>query len=184
MSVTLRKRRLISGKVQLYLDIYRYGQRKTESLQMYLDADRFHNRETLRMAETVRAKRELEVQAELHGLTATHNRKSDVIAYMNRLMEKRVNEGTRSHWKSAITKLSDFGSNGIVFGDITRGFVENYKDFLLTDLEKSSSAKVYFQVFKTALNQAVRDGILGQARLQAFPLKAPIACLCISLLKK
>src|SRR5689334_11346339 len=129
MSVTLRKRKLNSGRIQLYLDIYRYGQRKTEALQMFLDGDRFHNRETVRMAETIRAKRELDVQAELHGLTASYNRKSSFIKYMTELKEKKRTKSTRYTWGSVISRLSDFAGNTIVFGDLTQAFVQNYSEY-------------------------------------------------------
>jgi hypothetical protein len=79
MGVKLRKRKLPSGKTQLYLDVYRHGSRRFEALGFMLDGDRFHNRETLKMAETIRAKRELDLQSEIHGITGTHNRKSSFI---------------------------------------------------------------------------------------------------------
>src|SRR5260221_4441004 len=100
MSVKLRKRVLESGRTQLYLDIYRYGQRKTEALQMFLDGDRFHNRETFRMAEIIRAKRELDLQGEMHGISGTYNRRSSFIKYLEAVGRKRTTEQSRELCRS------------------------------------------------------------------------------------
>lgn len=60
--IRLRQRRTKTGNLSLYLDIYLHGRRSYEYLQLYLipertQADKKKNRETLALAETIRAKR-------------------------------------------------------------------------------------------------------------------------------
>jgi len=102
MSVTLRKRRLPSGRTQLYLDIYRMGTRRTEALGFFLEKNgRFQNRETLKQAEEIRAKKQLDFRAETHGLTGTHNRKAGFINYLEEQKDLRTSPNTKASWHQA-----------------------------------------------------------------------------------
>ena len=160
MSVTLRKRKLPSGRTQLYLDIYCMGNRRSEALGFLLEKnDRFQNRETMKMAEEIQAKRQLDLQAETHGLTGTHNRKANVLQYLNAQAEVRTSPNTRASWKQAIESFEDFAGKSVVFGDLTPQLFEKFKTYLLKRLS-ANSALVYFSRIKTALNQAVRDNLL------------------------
>ena len=162
MSVRLRKRKLPSGRTQLYLDIYRMGNRRTEALGFFLEKnDRFQNRETMKQAEEIRAKRQLDLQAEIHGLSGTHNRKASVLNYLRAQAELRTSPNTRASWKQAIEAFEDFAGIALVFGDLTPDLFEKFKSYLLNHKGLSAnSALVYFARIKTALNQAVRDNLL------------------------
>ena len=61
ITVKLRQRELPTGNTSLYLDIYSRGKRSYEYLKLYLipektRADKERNSETLKFAETIRAK--------------------------------------------------------------------------------------------------------------------------------
>ena len=65
--VRLRRRKMKGGGWSLYLDIYHAGMRRYEYLRLYLaeertPEDRQKNSETLRLAEAVAARRNIEVQ--------------------------------------------------------------------------------------------------------------------------
>ncbi len=71
-SVRLRRRETRSGIVSLYLDTYYRGRREYEFLRLYLypgnDREtRRKNRETLAMAEAIRAKRTVELRNGAYG---------------------------------------------------------------------------------------------------------------------
>ncbi|MDP2884362.1 MAG: site-specific integrase, partial [Ignavibacteria bacterium] len=161
MSVALRKRKLPSGRTQLYLDIYRAGNRSTEALGFFLEKnDRFQNRETMKMAEEIRAKRQLDFQADAHGLSGTHNRKASFIKYLEAQKELRKKPRTKALWRISTTHFSDFAGGGVVFGDLTPQLFEKFKIYLLNRVG-ANSAHSYFAHIKTALNQAVKDNILA-----------------------
>lgn len=61
MSVKLRKKLLSNGTFSLYLDIYRKGRRSYRFLDLRLTGNRDHDREILRVAETIRLQAELEL---------------------------------------------------------------------------------------------------------------------------
>ena len=70
--IRLRQRRTPSGLISLYLDIYLNGRRSYEYLKMYLvpektRADREKNRETLKLADAIRAKRVIELRNGQYG---------------------------------------------------------------------------------------------------------------------
>lgn len=76
--VYLRKRPRSNGTVALYLDICRDGKRTNEYLKLYLVPERTRedkqkNKETLKLAEAMRAKRVVEIQSKDFGIdVATH----------------------------------------------------------------------------------------------------------------
>ena len=73
--IKLRQRKMPSGNTTLYLDIYINGVRSYEYLKLYLvpertRADREKNKETLKLADAVRAKRVIELRNGQFGLSA------------------------------------------------------------------------------------------------------------------
>ncbi len=66
-AVRLREKTLANGSRSLYLDIYKNGRRSKEYLKLYLipersKADVMQNKETLATAQTIKAKRLIEMQ--------------------------------------------------------------------------------------------------------------------------
>ncbi|MGB6647056.1 MAG: site-specific integrase [Bacteroidota bacterium] len=162
------RRRYPSGHVTLFLDINHAGIRKKEALGLSLAGDRFHNRETLKMAEEIRARRELDLLAESHEVTLTSKRKQNFVEYYERLRETKLSSNTRQSWKDALHHLLEFAGEPLTFARMNREFFEDFKAHLLktkTRREKqisTNSAQIYFSRIKTALNQAVKDNIVSQ----------------------
>ena len=76
--IKLRKRKMASGNTSLYLDIYLDGKRTYEYLRLYLipetnKKDRETNKQTLLLAEAIKAKRVVELRMESSGLIASTN---------------------------------------------------------------------------------------------------------------
>ncbi|MFI5251948.1 MAG: tyrosine-type recombinase/integrase [Bacteroidota bacterium] len=171
MSVKLRKRTLPSGKVELFLDIYYLGQRKKEYLHLYLNGERFHNQETQRLAEMKRAKRELQVQAEAHGMASSTNRKESFIDYMEQIRERSVSPRTKGSWANSINKFKEFrGGNDVTFGNLTKGIFEDFKDFLLGSVSQNTAQR-YFAMIKTALYHAERHEMISSNPARFISIK-------------
>ena len=82
--IRLRQRKMPTGITSLYLDIYTNGRRSYEYLKLYLvpektKADRDKNRETLRLAETIKAKRLVEFHNGEYGLKDAQLGKSTAV---------------------------------------------------------------------------------------------------------
>lgn len=173
MSVKLRERKLPRSKhsrrplrTQLYLDIYRKGQkRKIEVLPLFLigtNRNSFENRETRKQAEEIEAKRKLDLGAEEYGLSGSHNRKASFLKYFREQAESRTVANTRTSWLQAVKRYEDFvesAGEGITFGELKPQLLEKYKAFLLRRVSPNA-ADVYLSRLKTALNEAVRFNLL------------------------
>lgn len=163
MKVYLCTRDLRHGRKQLYLRTYRgVGTRPENEALFILEKNAtFQNKETRKMAEEIRAKRQLDLQAEMHGLSGTRNRRASVINYLKAQADLRTSANTRASWKQAIESFEDFAGAAVVFGDLTPQLFEKFKAYLLNRRHLSpNSALVYLARIKTALYQAVRDNLL------------------------
>jgi integrase len=172
MKVTLRKRNQ-GGKTSLYLDYYNDGKRKTEYLKLYLTPkpktpiEKDTNAKTLQLAETICAQRQIEIQNGVYGFRDAEKMKASFVTYVRLLTEKRKgSEGNYGNWDSMLKKLEDFVPLGISFNQVDRKFVEGFKEHLdksktKSNVELSQNSKYsYFNKFRAALKQAVKDGIL------------------------
>ena len=170
-----------TGNVSLYLDIYDKGKRRYEYLKLYLvpektRADKEKNRETLRLAEAVRAKRTVEYQNGRLGFETESRFDTRFLEYFRRQIEKRKEAGSEAcaeGWHSTLLHLQDYCTEAVTFKDVTPQFVKGFKDHLDKALShhwlrkkkqgaplSNGAKKAYFNKFRTCINQAVREGIL------------------------
>lgn len=173
MKVTLRKREK-SGKISLYLDYYHKGKRKYEYLRLYLKPkprtkeERDANRKTLRLAENLKAKRQLELQNGIYGFADNERMNGDFLTYFEVLAEKRRDsDGNYSNWMSALNHLKKFSKANVKFSEIDREWLEALKDYLMHDAKTKNDKNLaknscvsYFNKVRAALKQAVKDGIM------------------------
>lgn len=173
MKVTLRKRNQ-GGKTSLYLDYYFKGKRKTEYLKLYLEPnprtkeERELNKKTLRLAENIRAKRQVEIQNGIYGFRDNEKMKGSFLTYIELLSEKRRgSSGNYGNWKSMLKHLKAFANPKVTFAEVDKKFVLDFKEYLNNDAIANrnqglsqSSKYSYFNKFRAALKQAVKDGIL------------------------
>lgn len=158
MSVKLRKKKLADGTISLYLDVYAKGNRHYEFLNLYLSSkDKLTNKETQELAESIRAKRQLEIQNTEYGFVPHFKKKANFVEYFEKISKQR--EDKANSWKSVLLHLKEFTKGKIPFSAITVDWLEQFKIFLLTKVSQST-AHIYFVVIRTALKQAVRDKIL------------------------
>ena len=184
--VRLRQRRLANGNITLFLDTYRDGKHNYEFLKLYLipertKVDREANRSTLALANSIKAKRILEVQNGGYGFKPKGNDDVYFFDYYRAMCEKRLKTteslGTWGNWYSCLMHLQIYEKNHkIRFKDITKEWIEGFKDYLETthvwvgkyekkasDRKLSRNTKVsYFNKLRACLNQAYDDGITSR----------------------
>jgi len=175
MKVTLRKREK-RGSISLYFDYYHKGRRHYEYLRLYLilkprtPEDRAMNKKTLQLAESVRAKRQIEIQNGVFGFNDSERINTSFLFYFKVLAEKRkASEGNYGNWNSTLKHLGKFKKAKVNFADIDKNWLEDFKDYLVNEVKTKSgkplsqnSCLSYFNKVKAALKQAVKDGIISK----------------------
>lgn len=153
--VKLREKKLNNGSRSLYLDIYHHGKRTYDYLKLYLTGDKTQDAETRRIAETIRSKREIELQASEHGIMPSHVRQANFIEYFKVLSD----EKNHSSWNATYLQLNEYTAGHLAFGALTPEMVEGFKKWLLGRVH-TNTAHLYFSKFKSGLTCAVREGKL------------------------
>src|SRR5690554_378869 len=133
MKVTLRERKK-NGKISFYLDYYTKGKRKTESLglQLILDpktkTERNLNKKTRELAQSIWAKRKLEIQQNHYGFSDIEKLKGSFTNYVTALAEKKnTSSGNYGNWNSMLKHFNNYRPTDISFEDIDKSFVEGFK---------------------------------------------------------
>lgn len=157
MAVKLRKKKLAGGNTSLYLDIYHRGKRHYEFLGIYLTKNKTFNKDTLNLAESIRAKRQLELINSEYGFTPHFKKKANFVDYFEKLaIDKPKNEKA---WPNTLKHLKVFTNGHIQFAAVTDEWLETFKTYLLTKVSQNT-AYTYFSKIKAVLKQAVRDKII------------------------
>lgn len=178
MNVTLRQRTR-KTKITLYLDIYySEGKRENEPLNLYLipepakgrlnPIEKEHNRKVTELAESIRAKRFLEIQNGLYGFRDKQKMKASFIAYMELLAKTRKDsDGNFGNWQSAINHLKKYVAGDVTFEQIDKRWIEGWKDYLVNQAVKKNGEPLspnsqlsYYSKTVAALKEAVKDEII------------------------
>lgn len=191
-SVKLRKRKLSTGNTSLYLDIYLNGKREYEYLKLYLipetsRADKEKNRETIRLAEAIKAKRVVEVQNNEYGFKNDFAEDTRFFDYYKEMCNKRLGEFSKSNWgnwMSALRYLEQYEKNqNITFAEITPKWVEGFREFLdkkahvwscnpkkrqTNKLLSENSKQSYFNKIRACINKAFEDRIIARNPLRGI----------------
>lgn len=167
--VKLRKRKTRTGLYSLYLDTYANGKRTYEYLRLYLVPERTRedkrkNKETLQLAEAIRAKRVIEYHEGRYGFETSEQDKVLLFDYFATLCRGQAERNTKSGncWMYSLRRLEQYERRrDITFADITTDWVAEYKRYLEAQEDMSQNTKVlYFDKFRACINSAYREGII------------------------
>lgn len=176
IKVFLREKKLKHNKRGLYLDFYppvvnpeTQQQTRREHLRLFIyerpktETEKDHNKETKILGESIRAQRQLDLQAGAYGFTLSRNRQKDFIKFFDEIVEtkKKLSQSTYDIWRTTNKRLKSFTGGTCRFGDITETFCARFKDYLLTH-EKlgTNSAALYFDRFKSGVKLAFEARLL------------------------
>lgn len=195
--VTLRTKPVSKGRQSYYLDIYKDGQRKYEFLKLYLvpatnEAAKIQNANTEQAAKAIRNQRELEIIQGKGGLAPVSNSKLLLLDWMEEYRKIKLATGQSNERALSVEKViahlkayaGEKTKLSAVDSDFCKGFVAylgNATSGKHTQNPKplaSSTANAYFQLFTSALNEAVRqkkiatNPVLYLSREDKKPIKA------------
>lgn len=181
--VYLRSRLRKDGVSSLFLRATINGVRKDEYLKLYLvpertKADREKNRETLALAESIKAQRIVELQQKKFGIDAPIAK--DVLFYdFMQTIIGRKDGTTKTSWQNCRSHILRYDPNlRLKIADITQRWVRGFRDYLdekamqwdiddrKRDVETRPLAQgtkaLMFQKFCTVFSLAVKEGIISQ----------------------
>ncbi|MER2999078.1 site-specific integrase [Pontibacter populi] len=165
MSVLLRKKPITKGRYSIYLDYYSEGERRYEFLHMYIfkrpkDAiEKQHNKETTRLAESIRSKRDLELNTTDHGFQPNFKKGINFIEYFEKYASSYTKKNTRSIQGSLNHFKKFIGKDKLSAKLVTEQLCNDFKDYLNSNLNGETPYD-YFTVLKRVLKQATRDKII------------------------
>jgi integrase len=180
IKVTLRTKPISRGRKSLYLDFYpaiphpdtgRTTRREFLGLYVFnrpkTPADKEQNNETISLAETIRAKRQIEVQTGAYGFLSKKTLNTCFITYCEQLAAERTGSN-KAVWDSTLHYLRDFTGGTLKLSELTPKKCRDFRTYMLTaqslrngePLAVNSTAS-YFNKFKTALKQAYKDGLIS-----------------------
>ena len=169
----LRRKRIQSGE-SLYLDSYFKGKRRYEFLRLYLipertKADKLKNEQTLRLANTIKSKRLVELFNNKYGFS---NEKPEVnlIQYIRLVMENKEKQGKtgiKSTFETLIYHLTKYRGTRILLSDLDDRYTQGFVLYLSTAISrmsgktlKTSSQHNIYTSLKTIVHQAIKDDLL------------------------
>lgn len=170
-NVTLREKLLENGNISLYLDIYRDGVRVKEYLKLYIvdkprtTTERAQNKETLRLAEEIRAARQSELNHSAFGLVSPIKQRVYLYDYFESYIDAytkkdiRMVVGAFERFKSLMDKEYPHRKHKMKFDELTPDIIKEYVDYLQAN-SIGEGALGYYQRFKKVINNAVDKGII------------------------
>ena len=161
MPVNLKWRPLKNGAKSAYLDINHNGKRKYEFLNIRLLKNDPEKKEKKRLADAIRAKRELELTTGEYNFTPTHKKKVDFIRYFERYLSN-YNKPDVRKVKYSLEKFKKYiGRDTVQFREITPLLCEGFMDYLKNKSGLTGATPGdYWKKFKGVLKQAIKEDII------------------------
>lgn len=168
--VHVRTKKISNGRQSVYLDIYKDGERVKEFLGLYLipentRADKLANKETLKLAEEVKAKRIVDIQNDkfqLHDKEASKTILTEWLEEQRKFYKAHGNNNYSKTIHNLIIHLNKFAPNTQLRG-VKPSFLRKFLDYLTSDGANKYGGKLsnetvytYFTVLSILMNKAVR----------------------------
>ena len=185
MKISLKKKKLKSDKLSLYLEFYngsyidgngvKKHKRDFEYLKLYISQnpktsqEKKRDKETLELANKILALRQADFIQGKFDIKNNRKSKLSFLVYYQQLKEDRFeSKGNYDNWDATQKHLERYCSPSITFDDIDENFVKGFKNHLdkeartKSNLGLSQNSKyTYFNKFKAALKEAFESGYLN-----------------------
>ncbi|WP_259069244.1 site-specific integrase [Mucilaginibacter sp. X4EP1] len=180
--VTLRKKKITKDRSSLYLDFYppiphpdKGTLTRREFLGIYLfdkpksELDRRHNKETQKLAEHVRATRQLEIQNHDYGFLSDEKRNGNFVELFRGVAAQKMGSNS-DNWNMALRYFMEFAGTYLRYADLNEVFCEDYKAYLLrgpaigprSQKIAVNTAVSYFGKFRNVLLKAYKSGFTNR----------------------
>ncbi|MRJ11324.1 site-specific integrase [Ornithobacterium rhinotracheale] len=186
MKITLKKKKLKTGKISLYLEYYKGSyrdeqgkekhNREFEYLKLYLldkpknQAEKKQNEETLKLAEKIRVLKEAEYIKGVFGMHDSKKTKINIFEVFDELLKNKANTTCDSNATTYISTrrlMSEYFHSSTVFSDLTFQITNGFKEYIDKHGTtkhgqplKHGSKYSYLNRFITFLNYAYENGYI------------------------
>ena len=155
MAVKLREKKLVRGKVSLYLDITKNGKRWFEFLDIHVNRKKPTPEDTAKrkLAHEIKVKREQEIIVRDHSLVDKKGKHADFIQCMEHYLMQRAHNG---HRLGTLMQLRRYTENKpLPIAHVTAEWLKAFELFMLATL-KTTTVMTYLRNICAALNELVR----------------------------
>jgi integrase/recombinase XerD len=167
MSVHLRKKSLQGGRKSYYLDIWHDGKRRYEFLNLYIvrvssPIDKSSNEQVKELAESIRAKRELELQASDHDFIPRFKKNVDFLAYFDNYLDSYKNKDirlVRGANKYFNLFIQERGLRYLPVKNIDEQLCKDFLTFLESKVHGETISN-YFKKFKAVMRRIVKERLI------------------------
>lgn len=177
--ITIRKRKLSDGTYSLYLDIYDKGKRRREALPGLILNGSSKDKETMRMAETIKGHMMTELAKSNYDFLFVFGQDKNFGEYFEEVAKRKNFVKNLS-----VRKIIEAYSPGTKFKDINIIWAEKLMAFMRKPQLKKSDNKLHpysettiattMTEIKMTLNEAVREGLIHKNPLTGLRIKRPV----------
>jgi len=184
INVTLRSKKIANNMFSLYLDYYpsiinpktgKESRREFLKLKTYqkpqTEIQISHNKETLNLADIIRAKRLLQLRNREYGFKENINLDVNFTDFYNSIVEDYYNKGSQANyfsWKASLNYFKEFAGDKLTTNKLSLLHVKKYREFLLnTENLKTKKGKLkvntsssYYKNFIAVLKKAHHQNLL------------------------
>lgn len=198
MKITLKERKLPSGKISLLIEYYKGSEtspegkrrhiREFENLQLYLDPnaktanEKKKNKENLDLAKKILAIREAEFYQGRFDLKNNIKSKRRFLDFFQEKAEEKINSPKNyGNWTATLVHLKRCISPTLTFEEVDEAFVKRVRKYFDTEAKTKSDTLLaenskcsYFNKFKAALRAAFDEGYVSinyGAKVKSFEQK-------------
>ncbi|MCF0201385.1 MAG: site-specific integrase [Bacteroidales bacterium] len=171
--VKIRFKKLANGNQSIYLDIYKDGVREYEFLKLYIIPEttpfyKQQNAATMEAANAIKAQRVIELTNEGAGIKGSSTKGKMLLSdWIEAYKAKRT--GSTANAVSNLSKiLISYSGHDTMLKDISKKYCLGLIDFMKNTYKKqdgehlkSSSMKLYCDIFAGIINAAVRAGLVS-----------------------
>lgn len=176
VKVTLREKKISKGRKSLYLDFYPAIRNpntgkdtRREFLGLYVTerakspAETQHNKDTRRIAESIRNQRFLEIQNNTYGFQSDAKRKKSFVDFYQLMVNQRyTSEGNYGNWRSSFLYFSEYFENGLTMGDLSQQVLEEYRDHLISLDLAQNTKHTYFAKLVATVKAAYKKAYIPE----------------------
>ncbi len=128
-----------------------------------------HNKQTLELAENIKAERQLQLQAKDYGFL-TIDRNANFLVYFKSIADKNKKLRDDNSFVATYTYLDKFTNGNCMVSRITPAFCEEFKEYLLSakaflgerSYLSNNTLSVYYSNFLNILRNAINDKLLSE----------------------